>query len=49
MRKGKVILKACLIEVSKIHTHPHISIILRYGHDIGYPFGLVYGFDEPYL
>ena len=45
----EVILKACLIQVSKIHTHPYLSILLRYGHDIVYPLGLVYGFDEPYL
>ena len=42
----KVILRACLVQVPKIHTHPHLPIILRYEHDIGYRFSLVYGFDE---
>ena len=32
-----------------VHTHPYFSILLGYRHDISYPFGLVYGFDEPYF
>ena len=47
--RGKVILRAFLVQVPKIHTHPHLPTLLRYGHDIGYPFCLVDRFDEPYL
>ena len=49
MRKKKVIIRASFVQIPKIHAHSHISIFLRYEHSIGYPFGLVYEFDEPYL
>ena len=49
VRERKVILWAFFVQVPKIHTCPHLLILLRYGHNIGYPFSLVYEFDEPYL
>ena len=54
-RRGKsslekeVILRASLVQVPKIHAHSYLSIFHGYGYNIGYPLGLVYGFDEPYL
>ena len=46
--KGKSSLAQALFKSIK-STHPNFPILLGYRHYIGYPFNLVYGFDEPHF
>src|ERR1051325_11298762 len=37
VRKWKIVFRACLIQISVIHTHSYFAILLRYGYHICNP------------
>src|ERR1044072_4285573 len=37
MRKWKIVFRACFVQISVIHTHPYLTILLRYRHHVSNP------------
>src|ERR1044072_1545120 len=40
MRKWKIVFRTCFVQISVIHTHSYLTILLRYGYHICNPLGI---------